>query len=104
MEWTLDAFGERAALRYDALIKQALKDIGKDPERRGSTERPEIMAKGVRVYHLVFSRTRVAGARVKKPRHFLLYRLCGDGIIEVFRILHDSRDLGRHLPADYFVE
>ncbi|HXB70517.1 MAG TPA: hypothetical protein VNY05_19865 [Candidatus Acidoferrales bacterium] len=27
MEWTVHEFGERAALRYDTLIKQALKDI-----------------------------------------------------------------------------
>jgi plasmid stabilization system protein ParE len=33
MEWTVQEFGVRAALRYDALIKQALKDIGTDPER-----------------------------------------------------------------------
>jgi len=27
MEWTVQEFGVRAALRYDASIKQALKDI-----------------------------------------------------------------------------
>jgi toxin ParE1/3/4 len=101
MEWTVQEFGERAALRYDALIKQALKDIGADPERPGSKERPEIMIEGARTYHLSLSRTRVSGSRVKEPRHFLLYRHREEGVIEVARILHDGRDLERHLPNEY---
>jgi toxin ParE1/3/4 len=100
MEWSVREFGERAALRYDALIRQALKDIAADPERAGSKERPELMIKGARTYHLQFSRTRVRGARVRKPRHFLLYRWAG-GAVELARILHDSRDLQRHLPDEY---
>ncbi len=101
MEWTVQEFGGRAALRYDALIKQALKDIAADPERPGSIERPEIMIEGARTYHISFSRTRVTGTRVKRPRHVLLYRLRSEGVIEVFRIFHDSRDLALHLPEDY---
>jgi len=101
MEWTVQEFGERAALRYDTLIKQALKDIGADPERPGSKEWPEIMIQGARTYHLELSRSRVSGSRVKEPRHFLLYRRRDDGVIEVARILHDGRDLQRHLPEDY---
>jgi plasmid stabilization system protein ParE len=101
MEWTVQEFGERAALRYDALIKQALKDIGTNPERPGSKERREIMVPGARTYHLEFSRARVPGPKVKEPRHFLLYRRRDDGVIEIARILHDGRDLRRHLPEDY---
>lgn len=56
MEWSVKEFGNRTALRYDALIKQALKEIGEDPERPGSKEKPEIMIEGVRAYHLSFSR------------------------------------------------
>ena len=101
MEWTVREFGERAALRYDTLIKQALKDIGADPERPGSKERSEIMVRGARTYHLESSRNRVSGTKVKAPRHFLLYRCRDDGVVEVARILHDGRDLERHLPEDY---
>jgi toxin ParE1/3/4 len=86
MKWTFREFGGRAALRYDILIKQALKDIGADPERPGSKERPEIMVRGARTYHLEFSRNRVSGSKVKEPRHFLLYRHRDDGVIEVARI------------------
>ena len=65
MAWTVQEFGERAALRYDALIKQALKDIGSDPERPSSKECPENMIEGARTYHLKFSRSRVSVPGVK---------------------------------------
>ena len=98
---SLQEFGEAASLRYSALIRQALFDIGADPERPGSKERPEIMIQGARTYHLEFSRSRVSGSTVNEPRHFLLYRRREDGVIEVARILHDGRDLQRHLPEEY---
>jgi toxin ParE1/3/4 len=77
-----------------------LKDIAEDPERPGSNETLEIMIEGARAYHLSFSRSRVSPPRVREPRHFLLYRRCGE-VIEVVRILHDARDLERHLPEEY---
>ena len=59
------------------------------------------MIEGARTYHLQFSRSRVSGLGVKEPRHFLLYCRRSDGVIEVARILHDGRDLARHLPEGY---
>ncbi len=100
MVWSRDKFGVEAAQRYRTLLMQVLHDILDDPERPGSKERPEIMAKGVRTYHFFFSRNRVSGQRVKEPRHFVIYRRGTDGGVEVARILHDSRDLVRHVPED----
>ena len=98
---SLQEFGEAASLCYSALIRQALFDIGADPERPGSKELPEIPIKGARTYHLEFSRNRASGSRVKEPRHSVLYRRREDGGIEVARILHDGRDIQRHLPEEY---
>lgn len=100
LNWSRKEFGESAAARYKALLKQALRDIGADPERPGSAARPEIPIKGVRTYHLEFSRDRVKGQGVKAPRHFLLYRRRDERVIEVARIIHDARDLVRHLPDE----
>jgi toxin ParE1/3/4 len=98
LAWSQERFGERAAARYAALLRQALRDIAADPERTGSKARPEL-ARGIRTYHLFFSRNRVRGTGVvKTPRHFLVYRQRGDDLIEVVRVLHDARDLERHLP------
>ena len=101
LSWTEKEFGKGAKLRYEALLIQALGDIVADPDRPGSMERPEIMAAGARTYHLEFSRARVKGPRVKAPRHFLLYRRRDEHTLEVARVVHDSRDLARHLPVDY---
>ncbi len=99
LAWSQERFGERAAGRYRDLLKQALRDIASNPERPGSRGRPEL-ARGVRTYHLFFSRDRVLAGLgvVRKPRHFLVYRRRGEGAIDVIRVLHDARDLERHLP------
>ena len=101
LKWSETQFGAQAAARYRALLTQALCDLEADPERAGSRERPEL-AEGVRTYHLLFSRGRsgATAGLVRNPRHFVIYRRVGN-VIEVARVLHDARDLHRHLPEDY---
>jgi toxin ParE1/3/4 len=93
---SLQEFGGAAAKRYDRLIKQALHDIAADPQRPGTKQRPELP--GVFLYHLTVSRDRLASETVKAPRHFVVYRVTGE-LVEVLRLLHDSRDLARHLSG-----
>ena len=95
--WSEDQFGATAADRYGLLIRQALRDVLEDPTRPGAKTRPDLMPHAY-VYHLMFSRDRGLGERVKAPRHFVLYRHV-DEKIEFARLLHDSRDLARHVPA-----
>lgn len=98
--WTVQQFGHAAALRYEALIEQAIADLAEDPQRPGARQRPDLLP-GLSIYHLVFSRAHVpAATAVKSPRHFVLFRHMKPGIIEIVRILHDSRDLVRHVPPD----
>ena len=101
LKWSRREFGNAAAQRYDALIKQALRDIGEDPELPGSQEKPRSRS-GMRSYHLALSKARVPGPRVKEPRHFVLYRRVDPNVVEVARILHDGRDLRRNLPSAYW--
>jgi plasmid stabilization system protein ParE len=44
LNWSRKEFGEAAMSRYQALIKQAARDIGEDPERPGSKEQPGTVA------------------------------------------------------------
>jgi plasmid stabilization system protein ParE len=37
---------------------------------------------------------------VKSPPHFVVFRHLQPGVIEIVRILHDSRDLARHVSAE----
>lgn len=101
IQWSLRKFGESAALRYEALMLQAFQDLAANPMRPGSKDRPELLVSEARTYHLYFSRGRVFGAKVKEPRHFILYRKATPLSIEIGRILHDSRDLAKHLPDHY---
>ncbi len=57
------------------------------------------MLRSLWLYHLAFSREHVQEDQaVKSPRHFLMFRHLQPGIIEIVRILHDSRDLAQHVP------
>jgi len=97
-DYTLQNFGEAVWRSYTALLRQSFKDIRNDPYRLGSKERPEI-GQGVRSYHISHSRTR-AQADVKAARHFVLYYLPQEVDIVISRVLHDARDLARHIPED----
>lgn len=94
--YTIRTHGKAAADRYDALLRQALKDLRDDPFRPGSKKRPEI-APQVRSYHISLSRGRT-DSTVKSPRHLVLYYLPSGNEVTVSRVLHDARDLRRHLP------
>jgi toxin ParE1/3/4 len=100
LAWSFDKFGGAACRRYEALFVEAFDSLCKNPEKFGSIARPEF-GDSVRTYHLRFSRdeARTEEGIVHKPRHLLAYRLRGEQELEVVRILHDSMELERHLPA-----
>ena len=102
LAWTDGQFGDGIRVRYEELLVQAFLDLAEDPGRPGTIQRPEL-AKGAFAYHLRHSRDRVSRTRgrIRKPRHFVLYRIAADGYLEIGRVLHDSMDLARHLPSDY---
>ena len=102
LAWTHERFGQQGRLRYEALLVRAILDVADNPQHTGSHTRSEISPAG-RTYHLWHSRSRVEppAERVRRPRHFLLYRIGSKGCVEIGRVLHDSMDLARHLPADY---
>jgi toxin ParE1/3/4 len=96
--WSEERFGKNAAVRYEALLIQAVRDIEADAARSGVVQRSYLPA-GVFLYHLAFSRNRVAGETVRQPRHFLAFRVRA-AHLEILRVLHDSRDLARHLTPE----
>jgi toxin ParE1/3/4 len=102
LAWTYERFGLKGRLRYEALLTRAILDVADDPQRTGSQIRPEILP-AARTYHLWHSRDRVepSSDRVRSPRHFLLYRVCDDGRVEIGRVLHERMDLAQHLPKEY---
>jgi toxin ParE1/3/4 len=98
---TEEAFGEAARLRYERLLAICLRDLAIDPLCRGSSARPEI-GDGVRAYHLRHGRARLPNSsRVRRPRHFLLYRVLAPELVGVGRVLHDAMDLPQHVPQAF---
>lgn len=100
LAWTHEQFGEAARLRYERLIVAALRDLATLADRPGSIERPELGA-GVRSWHLRLSRGHVdtAAGRVRRPRHFLIYRM--EPAMRVLgRVLHDAMELAQHLDSE----
>ena len=94
-------FGDRARERYGLLLRTAIEDLADDSDRPGVRLRPELAA-GACTYHVRMSRNHLpAPLRVKKPRHFILFRVAQSGTLEVARILHDSMELSKHLPDGY---
>lgn len=94
--YTLKTHGRAAANAYDALLRRAFKDIRDDPHRPGSRHRPEI-GENIRSFHMALSR-KDAPSEVKSPRHFVLYFLPNEQEVVISRVLHDARDLARHVP------
>ncbi len=98
--WTHEQFGETVRLRYESLIVAALRDVAAQPDRPGSIPRPELGA-GVRSWHLRLSRHHAAAGAgvVRRPRHFLVYRLESD-LLVVGRLLHDATELAQNLDPE----
>ena len=100
---SLADFGEQAALRYEALINAAILAVVKHPTGLGRKPRPEL-GSDVYQYYLALSRNSIQPPvmRVKKPRHYLVYRLEGENkeIVAIGRILQDTSIPGNYLNAD----
>lgn len=101
LAWTQEKFGSQTRKRYAGLIEAAIAEIAANPECAGSATRPEI-ADNCRTFHLFHARKKAGrpGARIRRPRHFLLFRVTDD-VVELGRVLHDSMDLDQHLPEGY---
>jgi toxin ParE1/3/4 len=81
-------FGERACLRYRALIQAAIEDLAAAPTRIGTAPVPELPG-GYRTDHLMHSRRRGRKILVKKPRHMIVFRVTDESVLEVVAFLHD---------------
>ncbi len=93
LHWTVDQFGKGQARTYEKTLRSALNDLAQGPEAAGCRQRTDI-GPGIHTLHVA--------RKGRKGRHFVMFRSdesTGERIIEVLRLLHDSMDLVRHLPA-----
>ena len=88
--WTLENFGAQQAQAYAKTLSLAIEALHDGPEILGAAVREDI-GFGVRALHVA--------RQGRKGRHFVVFRIAPERTIEVLRLLHDSMDLPRHLPA-----
>ena len=89
--YTVATFGAGQAMRYAALIEQALALLAENPLRAASRGRDELRP-GVRSLHL----SRVA-ARRHAAAHILYYHLAAGGGVVILRVLHERMEPLRRL-------
>lgn len=89
LQWTTKTFGKGQASTYAETIALAIEALEGGADILGSKARDDIEP-GIRTLHV--ARQGRAG------RHFVVFRAAGSNI-DVLRLLHDSMDLPRHLPA-----
>ena len=93
LRWTVENFGRAQARTYAKTLNSALQDMAQGPDVIGARLREDI---GPDIHTLHVAR------HGRKGRHFVVFRISPSpdaSIIEVLRLLHDSMDLPRHLPA-----
>ena len=93
LQWTHERFGDAQAQLYGETLTRAIQALTAGPHVMGSRRRDEI-GEGLFTLHVARGR--------RKGRHLVLFRVGDKGTsrtIEVLRLLHDSMDLVRHVPA-----
>lgn len=97
LAYTEANFGQALRRHYQAAIAQSLMDICADPNRRGVVELNEL-AGGLLTYH--FRHNARTKLQIRNPRHLLVFRFAGPGLLLVVRVLHENMDIARHIGND----
>lgn len=90
VKWTAQNFGARQAEYYAETVTLAIEALNDGPQILGAKARDEI-ALGVRTLHVA--------RNGRKGRHFVVFKVSDEDVLEVLRLLHDSMELARHVPA-----
>ena len=98
LDWSEENFHEVGRIRYANLLVQAMQDLADDPNREG-VEWVRALGTRIGLYHAWHSRNRVPdpAERVQEPRHFVVFRLADDGLVDILGFAHDSMLRGRAL-------
>ena len=91
LEWTAEQFGRRQASAYRETLIGSLIALADDPFAPDSRSREDVQP-GLRSLHVA--------RQGRRGRYLILYRTTAPRTIDIVRILHDSMDVGRHLPDD----
>jgi len=94
LAWTSANFGEAQARMYVETLSAALEALVNGPTILGAKKRPDI-GRGISTLHVA--------RHGRSGRHFVMFRIGrhqDQNVIDVLRVLHDTMDLQRHMPAE----
>ena len=88
IRWTATRFGAYQATIYAETIALALAALEAGPDTPGARPRDDLPG-NVRMLHVA--------RQGRKGRHFIIFRIGGEQVLDVLRILYDGMDLTRHV-------
>lgn len=98
LDYSAATFGDDARERYAKLLVRAMQDIADAPDRPAVNWKETPVGR-VGVYHVRHSRHRVPTPPrpVLEPRHFLVFQVGKDDIIDVLGFIHERMLFNRAL-------
>jgi toxin ParE1/3/4 len=98
LDWSQQNFGELSRERYATLLVAAMEDVADDPNQK-SVSWKRVAQGRVGVYHISHSRQHVPDppGPVAEPRHYLVFRVGHEGIVDILGFVHERMLLGRAL-------
>jgi toxin ParE1/3/4 len=91
-----ERWGTEGRQRYAAVLAAAMRQVATEPDGPLTRKRPDLRS-GIRSFHVRYARRSAEAAKVRRPVHVLYYRVAGEGVIEIIRVLHERMDPSRHL-------
>jgi toxin ParE1/3/4 len=91
-----ERWGTDGRQRYAAALADAMRQVADEPEGPLTKKRTELRS-GIRSFHIRYARRASDAAKVRRPVHVFYYRVAGEGVIEIVRVLHEKMGPSRHL-------
>ena len=98
LEWSQEKFGDEARKRYAALLVAAMENVAEEPSQAAIVWKRSGRA-DLGIYHVRHSRDRVPEppGPVGDPRHYLVFRVGTDGVVDILGFIHERMLLTRAL-------
>jgi toxin ParE1/3/4 len=98
LDYSAATFGDDARERYAKLLVRAMQDVAEDPDKPTVSWKQTLVGR-VGVYHVRNSRHRVPTppGPVLEPRHFLVFQVGKDDIVDILGFIHERMLFNRAL-------
>jgi toxin ParE1/3/4 len=92
LRFTRRRWGQQQLAIYHRLLDDGVTAVAQEPERLNSHGRDDLRS-GLRSFHIGLLATRPS-----LGHHVIYYRIAGDDVVEILRILHERMEISSRLP------